>query len=109
MRRCPICEGLLEESLYQNGDQICRVCRVRLKQYEDVEYAATGRKTTLQAHVDLILAIRQQAMLDDELEIWERFWVATEPWPRIWELLQTAVKQKRMIRNDLRSHIGGRR
>ena len=107
MRTCPVCEGLLEDSLFSNGDGVCRICRMRLKQGEDVDFSVSEYKTIQQAYTALMLAIRRQAEQDDCLDVWEAFWLRTEPWPRIWGILQDVVDQTETVREELRKHEGG--
>jgi len=112
MRYCPVCEGLLDESLFQEGDSVCRICRTRLKQEEDVDYAEPEQKTIKQAHIDLLLAVHKQACLDCEKEPealieWEDFWLKSADWNRVWELLKVSMVQGDSIRGALLQHIEG--
>jgi len=104
---CPVCEGTLDKSCFRSGDNVCRICRVRLKQDEDVDFSPSERKTIRQAYTNLMLAIRRQAELDGELEEWEVYWLKNGPWPRIWEMLKDTVDKNESIRSELRRHIGG--
>ena len=114
MQRCPVCEGLLEESSFGNGDSICRICCSRLKEENDVEYEDAGQKTIRQGYTDLMLAIKKQAYIDAKnikypyaVQEWEEFWLKSEPWPRIWNLLKLTVDQGDLVRNDLQQRMGG--
>ena len=112
MRTCPICEGLLEESLFQDSDLICRICRTRLKQEADVDYAESEQKTIRQAYIDLLLAIHKQACFDcekepDALNEWKDYWLKSVEWFHVWELLKIAMVQGDSIHGALISHIGG--
>jgi len=110
MRRCPVCEGLLAESLFQGNSETCQVCETRLKRDGEVNYVDSGkRKTIRQSYTNLMLAIKQQAMLDGALEEWQEFWLMVEPWPQIWKLLGTTMNQIGMLKNNQRRYVGGRR
>lgn len=104
-----MCEGLLPNNRFQGTDTVCKVCRARIKEQEEVEYGQPGNKTIRQAYTDLLLAIRRQAEMDGELEEWESFWIRREPWKRIWKLLRETMDHAESVRSDLRSQIGGRR
>ena len=90
VRRCPVCEGILPNARFDAGEYICRICKARLKSLEAIEFGKPGHKTIRQAYFDLLVAIRKQAILDEALEEWETYWLYSEPWPRIWELLKKA-------------------
>lgn len=114
MRICLICEGLLEESLFQDNSLICRICRTRLKQEEEVNYAEPGQKTIRQAYIDLLLAIHRQARFDcekepDALDEWKDYWLKSVEWFHVWELLKISMVQGDSIHGALLSHIGGER
>ena len=112
MRYCLVCEGQLEESLFQEGDSVCRICRTRLKQDEDVDYAEPEQKTIRQAHIDLLLAIHRQACFDCEkepnaLNEWEDYWLKSVEWHRVWELLRISMVQGDSVRGALLTYMGG--
>ena len=115
MQRCPICEGLLKSSSFENGDSVCRICCSRLKEERDVEYESAEQKTIRQSHTNLMLAIRKQAYDDAKnvekyphaIQEWETFWLTGGSWRRIWELLKVTVDQGDLIRNDLQQRTGG--
>lgn len=112
MRTCPVCEGLLEESLFQDSDSICRICRTRLKQEEDVDYAEPEQKTIRQAHIDLLLAIHRQALFDcekepDALDEWKDYWLKSVEWHQVWELLKISMMHGDSVRGALLIHMGG--
>jgi reverse gyrase len=92
LRRCPVCEGFLEETRFQNGSPICRICKTRLRE-EEINYGLSERYTIRQAYTNLIIAIREQAEEDGELDEWQEFWLHGEPWSHVWELLQTTIEQ----------------
>lgn len=109
MRRCPVCEGILRESLFKPGSTVCRVCQDRLKENEEggFEDDRARNKTIQQAHVDLLLAIYEQAVADDDLETWESYWLKEDPWPTIWIMLKDNIRREEDIRQGSILHIEG--
>lgn len=108
MKRCPVCEGLLRESLFKPGSDVCRVCQTRLKENEEgAGFLQARRKTVRQAHIELLLAIYERAVNDDDIATWRSFWMVEEPWPTVWRLLQEAKDHEVEIRQGLKLHVGG--
>lgn len=86
MLRCPICEGLLKPSLFRSGSSVCRVCEKKVQDRDSKSHQP--RKSILQVHLDLLIAIRSQAESEDDLGTWERYWIYEEPWRSLWDVLR---------------------
>ena len=107
MRRCVTCEGLLEDSLFPNDGPVCKSCVIRLQKVFNVEYAPPERKTVKEAYTSLVIAIRDQAERDGELDDWEEYWLETEEWARVWAIMQAVYEQSNNARDNLHHNIGG--
>lgn len=58
------------------------------KKLQDVQFNHhVHRKTVLQAHLDLLVAIRDQAVNEGDLATWEGYWL-DEPWLTVWGILR---------------------
>lgn len=70
--------------------------RVRIAEVEVSAYTCENRKiVTRQAHayVNLLLAIRGQAIKDNALKDWEIYWLCSPEMMGVWSYLQAAVEQ----------------
>lgn len=94
---CVVCEGELKFV----SSVICKACLEKIASFDGSEYAPFGRRTKSYAVVNLILAIRSQAILDDELKEFEEFWIVGEPWKTLWELMKRAQEEYRTQLNEL--------
>ena len=104
MRTCDICEGLLAEAQFQDDEPICNICRLRVKQEDDIEFAEPEQRTVKQSYFELLLAIREQAVLDNKaspesLSDWESYWLKVDPWPRIWVVLRDGLARGEVPRD----------
>lgn len=102
MKRCVICEGLLNDSEFKKDSPICIVCVTRLHTEYDLVYSPPERKTKKEALVNLILAIKEQAEYDERkgyaskhdkrlggpVAAWKHNWLDSPPWSSIWEILK---------------------
>jgi hypothetical protein len=103
MRKCVICEGLLNEKFFTGGSFVCDTCAHRLQSREEIKYSEQDRHTVFQAYVNLLLAIREQAIDDGKYEDWEAYWLDTNPWPFIWKEIYGNYKRDiRDFRNSIR-------
>lgn len=107
MRRCVTCEGLLDDSLFPADGPVCKACVGRLQRVFNVDYSPPKRKTVREAHIALLLAIREQAEKDGELDDWEEYWLEDEAWSRVWQILQYAEEQSVVSNRLTHNTIGG--
>jgi hypothetical protein len=107
MRKCLECEGVLPESRFDGIDSICKTCQRIIKRHDTIEYSIPGNKTIRQAYTELLIAIRNQAVIDDRLVDWESFWLEEEPFKRIWKMLQETESHYASIRSGIHNR-GGR-
>ena len=64
---------------------MCKLCTKKAR--EGGTRYERERKSALQAHLDLVGAIRRQAVTDGALDSWEDYWLS-EPWKTIWDVLR---------------------
>ena len=107
MRRCVTCEGLLEDSLFPADGPVCKTCVSRLQKNFNVDYSPPTRKTVREAHVALLLAIREQAEKDDALDEWEEYWLRSEEWSQVWQVLHYTEEQAVASQRMMHRTIGG--
>ena len=86
MVRCPVCEGLLNPSLFRPGSSVCRVCEKKLQERDSRD--SQPRRSMLEVHLDLLVAIRVQAESEDDIDTWEAYWLCEEPWRSLWDVLR---------------------
>lgn len=98
---CVVCEGELKRI----GVVICKACLEKIANFDEVGYAPFGKKTKSYAMVNLILAIRNQAVLDDRLGEFEACWIESEPWKTLWELMKRTQEEYRTQLNELEEKV----
>ena len=92
MRVCIICEGVLPVSDYTDGSPICKSCVSRLVDNYGVDYHPPEKRSKLMSWLNLILAIREQAEMDNEIEDFEEGWLYATPFNQIFGMVRESVK-----------------
>lgn len=80
---------------------LCADCREVLKEkYGDIKYKErNGGYSKTAALIGLIAAVRKQAIIDHKLEDFEKFWLYSEKWSSLWELVQKSLDEHETLRN----------
>lgn len=106
VRVCITCEGLLDEGHFDRDSPICKLCAERLRKEYNVAYSPPVRSTIREAYLALVEAIRYQSVLDNDLEEFEMYWVESEPWGMLWDILKEMEDKSTSVRNDFNSMLG---
>lgn len=101
MHICIICEVSQKDIEFPDFGPICRNCVAYLVKSYGVEYASPKRQSRLESHLALLLAIRRQAELDDDLGSFERNWLYRSPWNQILNSVKDAVITAEELSNEI--------
>lgn len=89
---CVKCQAEKSEKAFHPGVGICKSCLSRMQ--DDVDFVESHGVTKEEAFVNLVQAIREQAIVDDRLEDFEEYWVRDPRMQMIWSLLRESERQK---------------
>ena len=120
MRRCIICEGILETNQFSGDSPICRMCVTRLNDEYNVEYSPPQRQTRKEAMVNLILAVKDQALHDESIgkltsedqshggpmASWRKNWVDSSPWDQLWSIMLEEERLITTMRSTIKTYTG---
>jgi len=109
MKRCVTCSGLLSESNFPDDSPICRACISKLKRDYAVDFSPPTHKTVPRAYVDLLVAVHDRAVEEGEIEDWNAYWLGTDPWAGLWEMIRTAHAWGRDVRAGSVAHTTTRK
>ncbi len=94
--RCIICGKQKTNSHFSHNTPVCNECIDTLETVYNVPYAPPERISTNEAYVRLFLAIKQQAVADDQISDWEAYWMKEPKWRLVWILLHDTANTFRV-------------
>lgn len=105
MHICIICETLREDSQFPDYGPICCGCVACLVKSYGVDYSPPKRLSRMDSYLALLLAIRKQSELDEELEVFEKNWLCSSPWNQIFNAVQDAVIVSDSVPNNVVDYV----
>ena len=103
-----VCECLLcrepfelpkyKAQMYATKFVLCPTCFEWLREKYYVRYKRrNGGYTKLEAHLRLLAAVREKAMLDRKLADFESYWIRSFKWSVVWEVLQEKIQKTNLL------------
>ena len=111
MRQCSVCEGILDDSHFEENSLVCRICSTRLNDIYKIEYSPATQHSVVESYIRLFIAIKNKAEQDEyrgyflpldtqfggPLNAWRHNWIESKPWVTLWNVfLEESFEKEQM-------------